>query len=219
VKVTRTRNRNITRAEPKSKGTRGEGLRTSGKIRPCKSLIPNPESRVLSLAFGAENSSLSLTPLLWFSNMTRGVAFGPSKKMGRMSPARQSHAGRRTRAGSPEVEIPDKLYFRIGEVSRMLRTKPFVLRYWETEFPTLKPEKGRSGHRLYRRKDVETVVQIRRLLYDEGYTIEGARKRIAELSRKRAEQKSLFHVAPDGTHLRSLKRELESVLTILSRKC
>jgi len=101
----------------------------------------------------------------------------------------------------------------------MLRTKPFVLRYWETEFPTLKPEKGRSGHRLYRRKDVETVLQIRRLLYEEGYTIEGARKRIAELSRKREEQKPLFHMVPDGTHLRSLKRELESVLTMLSRKC
>jgi len=101
----------------------------------------------------------------------------------------------------------------------MLRTKPFVLRYWETEFPTLKPEKGRSGHRLYRRKDVETVLQIKRLLYEEGYTIEGARKRIAELSRKREQQKPLFQVVPDGTQLRSLKRELESVLTMLSRKC
>ena len=139
--------------------------------------------------------------------------------MGRMLPARQSPAGRRAHAASAEVVIPDKLYFRIGEVSRMLRTKPFVLRYWETEFPTLKPEKGRSGHRLYRRKDVETVLQIKRLLYEEGYTIEGARKRIAELSRKGEQQKPLFQVVPDGTQLRSLKRELESVLTMLSRKC
>jgi DNA-binding transcriptional MerR regulator len=115
--------------------------------------------------------------------------------------------------------IPDKIYFRIGEVSRLLRTKPFVLRYWETEFSNLKPEKSRSGHRLYRRKDIETVLQIRRLLYEEGYTIEGARKRLAALSRKREQQKSLFHVVPDGTELRSLKRELEGVLTILSRKC
>ena len=139
--------------------------------------------------------------------------------MGRMLPARQSTSGRRAPAARSEVVIPDKLYFRIGEVSRMLRTKPFVLRYWETEFPTLKPEKGRSGHRLYRRKDVETVLQIKRLLYEEGYTIEGARKRIAELARKHDEQKPLFRVAPDGTQLRSLKRELENVLTMLSRKC
>jgi len=136
-----------------------------------------------------------------------------------MLPARQSSAGRRGHATRAEVVIPDKLYFRIGEVSRMLRTKPFVLRYWETEFPTLKPEKGRSGHRLYRRKDVETVLQIKRLLYEDGYTIEGARKRIAELSRRREEQKPLFQVVPEGTKLRALKRELESVLTMLSRKC
>jgi len=139
--------------------------------------------------------------------------------MGRMSPVRQSHAGRGTHVSSTELVIPDKIYFRIGEVSRMLRTKPFVLRYWETEFPTLKPEKGRSGHRLYRRRDVETVLQIKRLLYEEGYTIDGARKRIAKLARKREEQKPLFRVAPDGTQLRSLKRELENVLTMLSRKC
>lgn len=75
----------------------------------------------------------------------------------------------------PTTEIPDKLYFRIGEVSRLAGVKPFVLRFWETEFPQLAPKKSGTGHRLYRRKDVEAVLEIKRLLYDERFTIEGAR--------------------------------------------
>ena len=78
-----------------------------------------------------------------------------------------------------DVAIPDKLYFRMGEVSELTRTKAFVLRYWETEFPLLRPVKGKSGHRLYRRKDVELIFQIRRLLYEKGFTIEGARRHLA----------------------------------------
>lgn len=73
------------------------------------------------------------------------------------------------------TEIPDKLYFRIGDVSRIAAVKPFVLRFWESEFPQLAPKKSGTGHRLYRRKDVETVLEIKRLLYDERFTIEGAR--------------------------------------------
>ena len=72
-------------------------------------------------------------------------------------------------------EIPDKLYFRIGEVSRLAGVKPFVLRYWESEFPSLGPKKSGTGQRLYRRKEVELVLEIKRLLYDERFTIEGAR--------------------------------------------
>src|SRR6202022_77193 len=73
-------------------------------------------------------------------------------------------------------EIPDKLYFRIGEVSRLAGIKPYVLRLWETEFSSLGPKKSGKGHRLYRRKDVELVLEIKRLLYEKRYTIEGARK-------------------------------------------
>ncbi|HVT91301.1 MAG TPA: MerR family transcriptional regulator [Bryobacteraceae bacterium] len=73
-------------------------------------------------------------------------------------------------------EIPDKLYFRIGEVSRLAGIKPYVLRYWETEFPALGPKKSGTGHRLFRRKDVELVLEIKRLLYEKRFTIEGARK-------------------------------------------
>ena len=70
--------------------------------------------------------------------------------------------------------------FRIGEVSRLTATKPFVLRYWETEFPMLQPVKSPKGHRLYRREDVDTVLHIKRLLYDEGFTIAGARRYLRE---------------------------------------
>src|SRR5580700_8091502 len=73
-------------------------------------------------------------------------------------------------------EIPDKLYFRIGEVASLLAVEPYVLRYWETEFPSLAPKKSGTGHRLYRRKDVELLLKIKHLLYEKRYTIEGARQ-------------------------------------------
>jgi DNA-binding transcriptional MerR regulator len=78
--------------------------------------------------------------------------------------------------------LPEQSLFRIGEVARLTATKPFVLRYWETEFPMLQPVKSPSGHRLYRREDVQCVLEIRRLLYDEGFTIAGARRHLREQS-------------------------------------
>ena len=78
----------------------------------------------------------------------------------------------------PAQEIPDKLYFRIGEVARLAGIKPYVLRFWETEFGGLGPRKSGAGHRLYRRKDVELVLEIKRLLYEKRFTIEGARKNL-----------------------------------------
>ena len=82
-----------------------------------------------------------------------------------------------------EEEIPDKLYFRIGEVSRLAGIKPYVLRFWESEFTGLGPKKSGTGHRLYRRKDVEMVLEIKRLLYGKRFTIEGARKILADKHR------------------------------------
>ena len=73
-----------------------------------------------------------------------------------------------------------KSLLRIGEVSRLTSTKPFVLRYWETEFPMLQPVKSPKGHRLYRREDIDTVFTIKRLLYDEGFTIAGARRHLRD---------------------------------------
>ena len=79
---------------------------------------------------------------------------------------------------SSSVEIPDKGTFRIGEVCQITDTQPYVLRFWESEFPTLAPQKTRSGQRLYRRADIEMVLRIKHLLYEESYTIAGARKQL-----------------------------------------
>jgi len=122
--------------------------------------------------------------------------------------------------------IPDKSLFRIGEVSRLTGTKAFVLRYWETEFPTLGPVKNSSGHRLYRREDVETVFEIKRLLYDEGFTIAGARRHLAERSGAIAgeEHAPAAPVIRERDHdlsrtqrkcLLDLREELLAILTLL----
>ena len=126
-------------------------------------------------------------------------------------------------AENQALEIPDKLYFRIGEVSRLAGIKPYVLRFWETEFSTLGPKKSGKGHRLYRRKDVELVLEIKRLLYDKRYTIEGARKyldtRPREVSTKSAEkqmrpQPDLFNES--GPMLEAIRKELSEILQLLS---
>ena len=78
-------------------------------------------------------------------------------------------------------ELPDKLFFKIGDVAQIVGVATHVLRYWETEFPQLKPMKTRGAHRVYKRRDVELAMQIKRLLHDEGFTIPGAKRRLAEL--------------------------------------
>jgi len=128
-----------------------------------------------------------------------------------------------TIAPAPEVnaqEIQDKLYFRIGEVSKLVGVKPYVLRYWESEFAGLTPKKSGTGHRLYRRKEVELLLEIKRLLYDKRFTIEGARKTLEGKAKPTAParvkaappQGQLFATGPDLTQLR---RELEAILEIL----
>jgi DNA-binding transcriptional MerR regulator len=77
-----------------------------------------------------------------------------------------------------ERKIPNKLFFKIGEVCEITDTQPYVLRYWESEFPALAPAKNTSGQRIYRRRDIETVLRIKQLLYEEGFTIAGAKKRL-----------------------------------------
>lgn len=119
--------------------------------------------------------------------------------------------------GSGEVVIPDKLYFRIGEVSRLCALPSYVLRFWETEFPQLKPPKSGTGQRTYRRADVENALRIKKLLYDEGFTIAGARAQLrAEGKRK---QGALPFVVPQGADVRELKQVrqgLREILGILS---
>jgi DNA-binding transcriptional MerR regulator len=128
-------------------------------------------------------------------------------------------AARLTQHTPTDVAIPDKLYFRIGEVSELTRTKAFVLRYWETEFPSLRPVKGKSGHRLYRRKDVEMIFQIRRLLYEKGFTIEGARRNLVSQRKNPPEQTHLFQTSVDMGQIKSIRQELQTILTMLKRRC
>jgi len=136
-----------------------------------------------------------------------------------MPRTRPRRARRSSNAVPPETFIPDKLYFRIGEVSKLTHTKAYVLRFWETEFPMLKPNKSKSGHRLYRRQDVEMVLEIKRLLYSRGFTISGARKFLTPNPASRTEQQPrLFPPTSDASHLRAVRHELQSILTMLSRK-
>lgn len=126
--------------------------------------------------------------------------------------------------------IPDKLYFRIGEVAKLAGIKPYVLRFWETEFPALGPKKSGKGQRLFRRKDVELVLEIKRLLYEKRYTIEGARKFLESPSRaaptrtlsKRAKpakaQGQLFEPSPSAQTpvlLAMLRQELRAIADML----
>jgi DNA-binding transcriptional MerR regulator len=118
-------------------------------------------------------------------------------------------------------EIPDKLYFRIGEVSRLCDIPAYVLRFWESEFPQLKPHKGGTGQRLYRRRDVEAVLHIKSLLYDEGYTIPGARQVIKTEQRQKAPQLTLeIDAGPPSANaqLRKLQKEMRDLLAHLSRQ-
>ena len=107
------------------------------------------------------------------------------------------------------TEIPNKLFFKIGEVCDIVGVEPYVLRFWETEFPNLAPEKSKTGHRVYKKKDVENVLRIKELLYDRGFTIAGARKHLsrARLS-KEDRDRILFRV----------RDELKAILTLLQRK-
>jgi DNA-binding transcriptional MerR regulator len=117
--------------------------------------------------------------------------------------------------GSPE--IPDKLYFKIGEVSELLGVEPYVLRYWETEFPVLSPKKSGTGHRLYRRKDVELLLRIKHLLYEKRFTIEGARQSL-QTEAKAPKPKALKRVQQElfsADPLPEIRRELADILQLL----
>jgi len=102
------------------------------------------------------------------------------------------------------VDLKNKRYFKISEVSQIVGVEPYILRYWEKEFKEIRPHRF-SSHRLYKPKDVEIVLEIKRLLYEEGFTVQGARKQLI----KRLKQQSV---------LREIKRELKDILTILQGK-
>ena len=120
------------------------------------------------------------------------------------------------------VEIPDKLYFAIREVAQILGVETYVLRFWEKEFPALRPAKGDSGHRRYRRKDIETALEIKRLLYEQGFTIAGARSQLQKGGSRSAPEDSGGKAGQPGLPfadpaLGRLRRELQEILTILQK--
>lgn len=129
-------------------------------------------------------------------------------------------------AQAKATPIPEKLYYKIGEVAEIVGVKPYVLRYWETEFNALRPSKSKSQHRLYRRKDVDTLLEIKRLLHQERFTIEGARKHLKALSKETATAKPTkanprkppAQAASDRSYrsiLLKLKKDIESLHKLL----
>ncbi len=121
-------------------------------------------------------------------------------------------------------EIPDKLFFKIGEVARITGVKPHVLRYWESEFKLLKPVKSSTGQRVYQKRDVEKVLVIRNLLYEEKFTIAGAKRRLSrgikeEMPAVKEDKKQLAMEFGDRdkiiSFLRELKKELHAIADIL----
>jgi DNA-binding transcriptional MerR regulator len=118
--------------------------------------------------------------------------------------------------GDSLARVPDKLFFRIGEVAELLDVKTYVLRFWETEFPMVSPQKSRSGQRVYRKKDVEMLLLIKHLLYVERFSIEGARKRIRELKQKSGSGKKSA-VAPGPAFAAADRDSLKSALAELEK--
>ena len=121
------------------------------------------------------------------------------------------------RAPSPvdADRIPDKPFFKIGEAARLCAVKPYVLRYWETEFRSLKPQKTRSQQRLYRRKDVELLLKIRGLLYEQRFTIEGARARLRELGHDEGPAPALPPPDIDRDALKKIKQQLVDLVRLV----
>ena len=121
-------------------------------------------------------------------------------------------------ARNGEIIIPDKLYFRIGEVAKLCRLPAYVLRFWETEFPQLKPVKSSTGQRMYRKRDVEFVVRIKKLLYENGFTIAGARSQLREETKSERNQSALPFPVQASVSVTHLRHELKEILHILSAR-
>lgn len=118
--------------------------------------------------------------------------------------------------------IPDRLYFKIGDVARICKVETYVLRFWETQFPQLRPNKSGTGQRLYRRRDVETALEIKRLVYGEGYTLSGARQALGEARRKEQQPRLPLSAAPAerldavAATIGSARAELREIAGLLS---
>ena len=121
-----------------------------------------------------------------------------------------------TRHKADEIFIPDKLYFRIGEVATLCHLPAYVLRFWESEFPQLKPVKSSTGQRMYRKRDVESVLRIKQLLYEQGFTISGARQQLRAETKSDKTQAAIpfpSHSTPEIQHIRQGLREILNLLS------
>ncbi|MCU1285144.1 MAG: transcriptional regulator, MerR family [Acidobacteriales bacterium] len=126
----------------------------------------------------------------------------------------------KSNGSADDIVIPDKLYFRIGEVAKLCSLPPYVLRFWETEFSQLSPKKSSKGQRLYRQRDVEHLVRIKKLLYEEGFTIAGARQHLKLEAKPSKSQTALpFVVAPPKANgLKHVRAGLQEILGILKQR-
>ena len=119
--------------------------------------------------------------------------------------------------GADEILIPDKLYFRIGEVATLCHLPAYVLRFWESEFPQLRPVKSSTGQRMYRKRDVESVMRIKQLLYEQGFTISGARQQLrAEVKSDKSQSAAIpfpTQAVPEIQHIRQGLREILELLS------
>lgn len=134
---------------------------------------------------------------------------------------RQTMAPRKKSAGkndNGEILIPDKLYFRIGEVATLCRLPSYVLRFWESEFPQLKPVKSSTGQRMYRRRDVENVLRIKQLLYDQGFTIVGARQQLRSESKTDKTQAAIPFPSQAPADIQRIRQGLREILNLLSTR-
>src|ERR1700690_2185686 len=129
-----------------------------------------------------------------------------------MSPRKKSES----KIKPDEIFIPDKLYFRIGEVATLCRLPAYVLRFWESEFPQLKPVKSSTGQRMYRRRDVESVLHIKQLLYEQGFTIVGARQQLRSESKNDKGQAAIPFPAQSSAELQHIRQGLREILHLLS---
>src|SRR5579863_10479381 len=116
-----------------------------------------------------------------------------------------------------EVVIPEKLYFRIGEVAQLCRLPAYVLRFWESEFPHLKPVKSSTGQRMYRHKDVESILRIKKLLYEEGFTIAGARQQL-RVEAKTDKKQTPLPFPERASDLKYIRQGLKDILGLLSTR-
>ena len=139
-----------------------------------------------------------------------------AKKPAMAQKAAQKSLAQKPQNQQEDILIPDKLYFRIGEVSRLCRLQAYVLRFWESEFPQLHPVKGSTGQRNYRRRDVEMVVKIKDLLYRQGFTIPGARQHLRDEVKAQKAQAPLPFPKQATADLARLRAGLQEILEIVS---